>query len=66
MVQRFFVFVRSVDRKINAPIGCRFLSGDFYARTRIYYKECEVESENVRFRSKHLALCFALFLFLVK
>lgn len=45
MVQSFFVFVRSVDRKKNnAPTGCRFLSGDFYARTRIY-KECEVESE---------------------
>lgn len=44
MMQRFCVFVQSVDRKINAPIGCRFLSNDFYARTRIY-KECEVESE---------------------
>ena len=41
---KFFVFVRSVDRKNNALIGCSFLSGDFYARTRIY-KECEVESE---------------------
>ncbi len=44
MVQSFFFFVRSVDRKNNALIGCRFLSGDFYARTRIC-KECEVESE---------------------
>ena len=60
MVQSSFVFVRTVDRKNNAPIGCRFLSGDFYARTRIY-KECEVESEMFGFdqNTSRCALCFS-------